>query len=295
MPRRRTRPVEATAAKPRRRKVKRKLSIKRLMMFVLFLVFLFIGSFLISSGDSIVEEKATQQVEEQLAKAENAAREKLSSEVEVNPSTWTRVGRMIFITSEVQEKLRENNHYVTLDKIPESLQQAVISVEDGRFYDHWGFDVSGIIRASLVNLQYGEVKEGASTITQQLVKNMFLSQEQSFGRKAEELLLAIDMEMHYSKQEILEMYLNSIYFGSGYYGITEAAEGYFDKRPDELSLAEASMLAGVPNAPSLYSPYVDFILAKKRQIIVLDAMVKNGYLRDSVAEDAKIKPIYLAH
>lgn len=295
MPRRRTRPVEATAAKPRRRKVKRKLSFKRLIMFVLLLVFLFIGSFLISGGDSIVEEKATQQVEEQLAKAESAAKEKLSSEIEVNPSTWTRVGRMVFITSEVQEKLRENNHYVTLDKIPESLQQAVISVEDGRFYEHWGFDISGIIRASLVNLQYGEVKEGASTITQQLVKNMFLSQEQSFGRKAEELLLAIDMEMHYSKQEILEMYLNSIYFGSGYYGITEAAEGYFDKTPDELSLAEASMLAGVPNAPSLYSPYVDFILAKKRQIIVLDAMVKNGYLRDSVAEDAKIKPIYLAH
>ena len=91
------------------------------------------------------------------------------------------------------------------------------------------------------------------------------------------------------------MYLNSIYFGSGYYGIQEASEGYFGKSPEKLDLAEASVLAGVPNAPSLYSPYVDFILAKKRQIIVLDAMVKNGYLRESVAEDAKIKPLILAH
>ena len=105
----------------------------------------------------------------------------------------------------------------------------------------------------------------------------------------------MDMEHNYSKDEILELYLNSIYFGSGYYGIGEASEGYFGKTPDMLSLPEAAMLAGIPNAPSVYSPYVDFMLSKKRQFIVLDAMVRNGYLRDDVAEDARMKPIYLAH
>ena len=107
------------------------------------------------------------------------------------------------------------------------------------------------------------------------------------GRKAEEFILAMDMELNYSKEEILELYLNSIYFGSGYYGIGQAAEGYFGKEP--------AMLAGIPNAPSLYSPYVDFMFAKKRQFVVLDAMVAAGFLRENIAEDAKIEPIYLAH
>ena len=102
-------------------------------------------------------------------------------------------------------------------------------------------------------------------------------------------------ELNYSKDEILELYLNTIYFGSGYYGIKEASEGYFGKEPAMLALPESAMLAGIPNAPSLYSPYVDFMLAKKRQFIVLDAMTAAGYLRESVADDAKIKPIYLAH
>ena len=168
-------------------------------------------------------------------------------------------------------------------------------MEDRKFYSHWGFDMEGIFRASLVNLQYGEVKEGASTITQQLVKNLFLTHDQTFGRKGEEFILALDMELNYSKDEILELYLNTIYFGSGYYGIREACEGYFGKEPAMLNLSEAAMLAGVPNAPSLYSPYVDFMLAKKRQLVVLDSMVAAGYLKETIAQDARIKPIYLAH
>ena len=121
-----------------------------------------------------------------------------------------------------------------------------------------------------------------------------MSQEQTYGRKAEELLLALDMEMHYSKDEILEMYLNTIYFGSGFYGIQEATQGYFNKPVEKLALPEAAMLAGIPNAPSVYSPYVDFKLAKKRQFIVLDAMVRAGYLREAIAEDAKIKTLHFA-
>lgn len=209
-------------------------------------------------------------------------------------STLNRLERVFFLKQAVNARINSAN-YVKLQDIPESLQQAVVAVEDRKFYNHWGFDMEGIFRASLVNLQYGQVREGASTITQQLVKNLFLSQEQTMGRKAEEFVLAMDMEMNYSKDEILELYLNTIYFGSGYYGIKEASEGYFGKEPAMLALPESAMLAGIPNAPSLYSPYVDFMLAKKRQFIVLDAMTAAGYLRESVADDAKIKPIYLAH
>lgn len=209
-------------------------------------------------------------------------------------STLNRLERVFFLKQAVNARINSAN-YVKLQDIPESMQQAVVAVEDRKFYNHWGFDMEGIFRASLVNLQYGQVKEGASTITQQLVKNLFLSQEQTMGRKAEEFILAMDMELNYSKDEILELYLNTIYFGSGYYGIKEASQGYFAKEPAMLALPESAMLAGIPNAPSLYSPYVDFMLAKKRQFIVLDAMTAAGYLRESVADDAKIKPIYLAH
>ena len=225
---------------------------------------------------------------------ENINTEDSDAPADGQPSSLDRISRAIFLKKAVQARTRQAD-YVRLQDIPESLQQAVIAVEDRKFYNHWGFDMEGIFRASLVNLQYGEVKEGASTITQQLVKNLFLSQEQTMGRKAEEFILAMDMELNYSKEEILELYLNSIYFGSGYYGIGQAAEGYFGKEPSMLALPEAAMLAGIPNAPSLYSPYVDFMLAKKRQFVVLDAMVAAGFLRENVAEDAKIKPIYLAH
>ena len=225
---------------------------------------------------------------------ENMNTEDSDATADGQPSSLDRVSRMIFLKKAVRARTAQPD-YVKLQDIPESLQQAVIAVEDRKFYNHWGFDMEGIFRASLVNLQYGEVKEGASTITQQLVKNLFLSQEQTMGRKAEEFILAMDMELNYSKEEILELYLNSIYFGSGYYGIGQAAEGYFGKEPAMLALPEAAMLAGIPNAPSLYSPYVDFMLAKKRQFVVLDAMVAAGFLRENVAEDAKIKPIYLAH
>ena len=225
---------------------------------------------------------------------ENINTEDSDAPADGQPSSLDRVSRMIFLKKAVRARTAQPD-YVKLQDIPESLQQAVIAVEDRKFYNHWGFDMEGIFRAALVNLQYGEVKEGASTITQQLVKNLFLSQEQTMGRKAEEFILAMDMELNYSKEEILELYLNSIYFGSGYYGIGQAAEGYFGKEPAMLALPEAAMLAGIPNAPSLYSPYVDFMLAKKRQFVVLDAMVAAGFLRENVAEDAKIKPIYLAH
>lgn len=208
--------------------------------------------------------------------------------------TWNRVWRVIALKSAVEAKLDKRN-YVRLKDIPLTLQQAVVATEDHRFYNHFGFDLEGILRATLVNMQAGGYSEGASTITQQLIKNLFLSQDKTVARKAEEFILAVDMELRYSKEEILEMYLNSIYFGSGAYGIGPAAKIYFGKPPANLSLPEASLLAGIPNAPSLNSPYVNFQAAKQRQAVVLGAMVKYNYLGPQSAEEARQTPIWLAN
>ncbi len=216
-----------------------------------------------------------------------------SKEVTIG-NTFDRLRRIAFPIESANEKLRRTN-YTKIENISDTMKKAIISVEDNRFYNHHGFDFTAIVRATLVNIQSGEIEEGASTITQQLVKNLYLSDEQTMVRKIEELIMSLNLETRCSKDEILELYLNSIYFGSGYYGITDAAKGYFGKTPDNLTLPEAAMLAGLPNAPSLYSPYEDFKMAKKRQFIVLDTMVKNGYIDKSLAEDAKRAPIYLAH
>ena len=274
----------------KKKKMKRR-SFHRVFRFLGLLGLVFGISFLLSGGWNIFLPRTWQGIGDFLPKAEQSP---VAHEQEEDPGLTDRLGRLVFLRRAVQSRVREDS-YVTLDKIPPLLRDAVIAVEDKRFYTHHGFDPEGIARASLVNLQYGQIEEGASTITQQLVKNLFLSHEQTFGRKAEEILLAMDMEANYSKDEILELYLNTIYFGSNFYGIEDAAHGYFDKEPRELDLAEAAMLAGLPNAPSLYSPYVDFLMAKKRQFIVLDAMTRYGCISEASAEDAKIKPLYLAH
>ena len=209
------------------------------------------------------------------------------------PGSWDRVYRIIALKSAVDGKLDKKN-YIKIQYIPLVMQQTIIAVEDNRFYHHVGFDIEGILRAMLVNMQTGNFTEGGSTITQQLVKNLFLSQEKTYGRKVEEVVLAIDMELRYSKEEILEMYLNSIYFGSGAYGIGDAAKIYFAKAPVNLTLAECALLAGLPNAPSLNSPYVNFSGAKQRQAIVLSVMTRHGYIGSEVAEEARLAPIKLA-
>ncbi len=202
--------------------------------------------------------------------------------------------RMTSIKPAVDEKIRDIPHYVTIDKMPRFLLQAIVSVEDTRFYTHKGFDIFGIARAVLVNVEAGEIQEGASTITQQTVKNLFLTSDQTFTRKAEELILSMNMEKNFDKDKILEIYLNSIYFGSNFYGIYDAAQGYFDKEPADLTIAECAMLAGLPNAPSVYSPYVNFHLAKKRQLVVIDAMEKFGVISKFEAESARVEEIILA-
>ncbi len=187
--------------------------------------------------------------------------------------------------------------FIPLSKIPMTLRQAIIAAEDARFYQHGAVDLRGIARATIKNLMAAEVKEGGSTITQQLAKTLFLSHERTIERKVKELELAWEIEQRYSKDQILEMYLNSIYFGHGAYGVEAAARTYFSKGVTELSLSEAALLAGLPRAPGRYSPLIHVGRAKARRQYVLDRMVATGVLKKAQAQRAarvsiKVRPLF---
>ncbi len=182
---------------------------------------------------------------------------------------------------------------VPLARMPRILLDATVAIEDDRFYSHWGIDVWGIMRAMAVNLIKGKIEQGGSTITQQLAKTLFLSPERTLRRKVQEALLAIQIERQYKKDEILEMYLNQIYFGHGAYGVEQAARGYFGKNVEDLTLAEAALLAGLPRAPSGSNPRNDLEKATARRNLVLTRMVKNGYVRREEAEGAMKSPVHL--
>ena len=181
------------------------------------------------------------------------------------------------------EEIENSDNFVTFSKLPKNYLNAVVAVEDHRFYDHGPIDLIAIARAIWVNVTNWELREGGSTITQQLAKNVVLSQEETASRKLGEVIAAFDIEKKYSKDEILTLYVNTCYFGDGYYGIYEASMGYYNKEPKDLTLDEASMLAGVPNAPSVYAPTVNPDLAKKRQEHVLEKMVEYGYITQEEA------------
>lgn len=267
----------------------------KILRFLFLLLLVFVICFLISGGHTMLNTKDLgTRLETKLPAIASSDTAALLASSTKDFAIIDRLSRLIFLKKAVAKEIN-GKPYVSIDHISLPMQQSIIAIEDNRFYSHWGFDIEGILRATLVNLQYGRIEEGASTITQQLVKNLFLSPEQSLSRKVEELVLAIDMEARYSKEQILELYFNTIYFGSDFYGIESAAYGYFGKAPEALTLAEASLLAGLPNAPSLYSPYVDYAMAKKRQAIVLDAMVRNGFAAPSVAEKAKTAPLHFVH
>lgn len=176
--------------------------------------------------------------------------------------------------------------WVSLNNISQNVIDATISTEDKNFYKHFGFDFLRIIKAGYVNITSGETKQGASTISQQYVKNLFLDFDKTWERKWNEMWLTINVELHYSKDEILEGYLNTINYGHGMYGIEKAANYYFNKSAKELSLAEASMLVGIPKSPSNFSPLVNPTLAKSRQKLILQGMVKNGYITEEEMNNA---------
>jgi len=180
--------------------------------------------------------------------------------------------------------VQEKELYASFDELPETYVNAVVAVEDKRFFVHPGIDPIAICRAVINDIRAMSFVEGGSTITQQLAKNLYFSQEKELTRKIAEVFVAFDLEKAYSKDEIFELYVNSIYFGDGYYGIGEASDGYFDSEPEAMGEYESTLLAGVPNAPSAYAPTRNPELAAQRQLQVLRRMEACEYFSEEEAE-----------
>jgi penicillin-binding protein 1A len=190
----------------------------------------------------------------------------------------------------IGEFFYEKREIVSLDRVPNYLIQAFVAGEDARFFQHKGLDYLAILRALLRNVFSGEIVQGGSTITQQVVKSLLLSPEKSFARKIREAILAYKIEKYLTKEEILFLYLNQIYLGHGSYGIAAAAENYFGKTIDELTISEAALLAGLPQAPSKSSPYHHPQQAKKRQVYILNRMTEEGFISSNEATKAAQAP-----
>ena len=188
----------------------------------------------------------------------------------------------------LEEKVAEiqsKENYTYLEEMPQMYINAVISVEDRRFFSHPGIDIIAIGRAVINDIKAMSFVEGGSTITQQLAKNIYFTQEKKITRKIAEVFMAFEIEKNYDKDEILELYLNTSYFGDGYYTVKEASRGYFGKEPEDMTDYECIMLAGIPNAPSVYAPTKNPDLAKQRQRQVAEKMIENGYLTEEEAEE----------
>ena len=198
----------------------------------------------------------------------------------VSSQVFDSQGKLITILHSDQNRLP-----IDINKVPQNLQNAFIAAEDNRFYDHIGIDPIGILRAVAANVTHRGIAQGGSTITQQLAKNAFLSQDQTLKRKIQEAMLALELERKYSKKEILEMYMNQIYFGRGAYGIQTAAKTYFNKDVSELTLAECAMIAGLPKSPNYYSSSISEATARKN--VVVGQMEKYGYITPQQAAEAK--------
>ncbi len=179
---------------------------------------------------------------------------------------------------------RSKESFTPLSELPQLYIDAVVAAEDHRFRIHPGIDPLGIARAVMVNVRDGELKEGGSTITQQLAKNYYYITGRDIVKKIAEAFVALKLEKDYSKDEILELYVNNIYFGDGYYCVRDAAQGYFGKSPSELSGRECTALAGIPNAPSVYAPTKNPDLCEQRRKIVVKKMLNEGYLTEEDAD-----------
>lgn len=224
--------------------------VKRLLLFILIVIIL-ASSFLIYKGHNMYKDAINQ----------------ISLEKKVS-------------------NIRNDVNFTSINDVPDYYKNAIIAVEDHRFKEHGAIDIIAIGRALVSNLQAKELNEGGSTITQQVAKNLYFIEESQFVyRKIAEAYVSFDLENNYSKEEILEFYINTIYFGDGYYGIKQATRGYYNKDPKDLTLYEATMLAGIPNAPSVYSPSVNPDLAVSRQGKVIRSMVEYGYLSQEEADN----------
>ena len=187
------------------------------------------------------------------------------------------------------EEIRGRDNFTKKDELSQMYIDAVIAVEDHNFYKHGAISIASTFRAILTNIRKKELSTGGSTITQQVAKNLYFTQEKRLSRKVAELFMAVELEKMYDKDEIFEFYVNSIFFGSGYYNIYDASMGYYGVEPINLTDEQATILAGVPNAPSIYSPDNNTHLTIERQYQVLMSMVKYGYLTEEEAENIKVK------
>jgi len=185
----------------------------------------------------------------------------------------------------------EGRYWTPLERIPVFLQKALVAVEDARFYEHSGVDVRGIARAMVSNVVKGRLAEGGSTITQQLIKNRYLTPEKTIDRKIREGVMAVEFEQKYTKKQILEMYFNEIYFGNGAWGIAQAARVYFDKNPEELTDAESALLAGIPKNPGRYNPLGESKKVVLRRDIVLKRMVETNMITARYKEQLRAQQV----
>lgn len=182
-------------------------------------------------------------------------------------------------------EIKSKENYTKISELPQMYKNAVISVEDHRFYKHNGIDIIAIGRAAFNDIKAMSFVEGGSTITQQLSKNIYFTQEKKITRKIAEVFMSFEIEKNYNKDEILELYLNTSYFGDGYYTPKEACRGYFNKELNEMTDYECILLAGIPNAPSVYAPTKNPELAKQRQKQVMKKMIEYGYLTEEEADN----------
>lgn len=187
--------------------------------------------------------------------------------------------------NEVLDELQDKDNYTQYEDVPEIYYKALVAVEDRRFYKHNGFDIIGTTRAIYNDIKANELLEGGSTISQQLAKNLYFPKDNTLQRKIAEIFMAMKIEREYEKEDVLEFYVNGIYYGSGYYSIYDASIGYFDKEPKDMTDYECTLLVGIPNAPSVYSLNNRPDLARQRQKKVIDCMVEVEYITEDEGKE----------
>ena len=227
-----------------------------------------------------------------VSKEENTEKEDSQKNSADLSSAMERVRRVYHFKESLEAKV-DRKQFVSSNDIPDMMKKAIVATEDRRFYDHGALDLVSVTRALVTNYMAGQTLEGGSTIAQQTVKNIFLSHDRTLSRKIEELVLAVRLEKNYTKDEILELYLNTIYFGHGAYGIKDAARIYFGKDVKDLNVSQCAMLAGLPQAPSVYDPITHPEEGIRRMAVVLTLMAQQEYIssEDAVkaAEDFRMK------
>ena len=227
-----------------------------------------------------------------VSKEENTEKEDSQKNSTDLSSAMERVRRVYHFKESLEAKV-DRKQFVSSKDIPDMMKKAIVATEDRRFYDHGALDLVSVTRALVTNYMAGQTLEGGSTIAQQTVKNIFLSHDRTLSRKIEELALAVQLEKKYTKDEILELYLNTIYFGHGAYGIKDAARIYFGKDVKDLNVSQCAMLAGLPQAPSVYDPINHPEEGIRRMAVVLTLMAQQEYIssEDAVkaAEDFRMK------